>query len=131
MSKFSKKIKKYLNDDHSVLVIGQGFGYLEDLSNIFKTVVVVNSIENQIKSKNIVYRKNFDNIADIGLVSAIIIDLNKTQDLELIPTYWTRFSPVILIEGNEPIDRLKSSYLYKFGYRCIEQLGVCHVWKKI
>jgi len=54
MSKFSKKIKKYLNDDYSVLIIGQGFGYLEDLSNIFKTVFVVNSIENQIKFKYII-----------------------------------------------------------------------------
>ncbi len=131
MSKFSKKIKKYLNDDYSVLIIGQGFGYLEDLSNIFKTIFLVNGTTSPIKSRNIVYRENFDNITDIGMVSAIMVDLNNVKDLELMSTYWTQCSPAVLIEGNEPIDRSKSDYLYKYGYRCVEQLGFCHVWKKI
>jgi hypothetical protein len=131
MSKFSKKIKKYLDNNHSVLVIGQGFGHLEDLINIFKTIFIVDNTENRTKFKNVIYRENFDNITDIGPVSAIIVDLNKVQYLELMPTYWTKYKSIVLIEGNEPIDRSKSTYLYKYGYRCVEQLGFCHAWKKI
>jgi hypothetical protein len=131
MDKFSKRIKKYINDDSAVLVIGEAFGHLAELSKIFKTVFVILYLENKIKEKNIVYRENFDNINDIGKVSAILVDLSRIRDLESMPSYWTRFDPLVLIEGNEPIDRSRSSYLYKYGYRCIEQLGFSHVWKKI
>jgi hypothetical protein len=131
MNKWSKRIKKYVNDDSSILVIGQAFGILIGLSNIFKTVFVISYSDNKIKRKNIIYRENFNDINDIGSVSIIMVDLDKVKELEMMPTYWTRFHPLVLIEGNEPIDRSKSAYLYKYGYRCIDQLGFSHVWKKI
>ena len=131
MHKFSKRIKKYINNDISVLVIGEAFGHLKELSDIFKTVFVISSLEDKVKEKNIVYRENFDNINDIGEVPVILVDLDKVKELEMMPTYWTRFKPLVLIEGNEPIDRSKSAYLYKYGYRCIDQLGFSHVWKKL
>lgn len=131
MSKFAKRIQKYIIDDKSALVIGNAFGHLDDLSGIFKTIFVVSETEKKIRYRNVVYRESFDKINDIGEVSVILVDLDKVSWLEQMPTYWTRFSPIILIEGNELIDRTKSAYLYKYGYRCIDKLGFSHAWKKI
>jgi len=130
MSKFAKKIKKYIGENKNVLVVGRAFGHLESLKDIFNTVFVVNNFEDRLKYKNFVYRENFDSIVDIGNVAVILVDIEQIKSLESMPTYWTKYKPIVLIEGNDPIDRTKSSYLYKYGYRCVEQLGFCHVWKR-
>jgi peptide methionine sulfoxide reductase MsrA len=131
MSKLLKRIKKNISGNKSSLIIGNAFGRLEEISESFKTVFVVSNSSMEAKSKNIIYRENFDNITDIGEVSVILVDIDKLDQLELMSSYWTRYKPTVLIEGNEILTQLKNSYLYKYGYRCVDQIGYCHVWKNI
>jgi hypothetical protein len=131
MSKVLKRLRKHGIDNSSALVIGQAFGYLHELHNVFDTVFVISEIFDQPKFKNFIYRKDFENINDIGTISVILVDLESLDKLKLMSTYWPRYNPVILVEGNYPTDRPKFDYIYSWGYRCVDQLGFCHAWKKI
>lgn len=131
MNKFSKRILKVTDDKKSSLVIGHGFGFLSDIVETFDTVFIISPNTDKRKYRNVVYRENFNNLISIGAVSAVFVDLDKVDNFKMLLNYWTMFSPIIFVEGNEPIDRTKSSYLYKYGYRCIDKLGFCHLWKKI
>jgi hypothetical protein len=129
MDKFSKKITKTIKNTQAAVVVGNGFGKLDDLLNIFKTVFVITEKTLEYRAKNLIYRKNFDNIESIGQVNAILVDLSEIEKLDYLAPLWQKTQAMILIEGNDPIGREYSKSLYRDHYRCVELQGFYHIWK--
>lgn len=130
MSKFSKRIKKLFDVHTSCLVIGQGFDHLEDILEVFETVFVISEKKPEIKHKKLVYRENCDNLSDLYEIQAVFFDLDQLDKLIYMPVVWTKNRPIVVIEGNDPIERTHSKPLYDHGFRCVELLGFFHIWKK-
>jgi hypothetical protein len=129
MNKFQKKLSKLLNNCENAVVIGHGFGHLYEIIDMFKTVFVIGEYVPAIKSKNLVYRENFDNLSQISEVSVIIFDLAEVGRLEEVSPIWHRTKAVVVIEGNEPIDRTLSTSLYASSYECTGLHKTFHVWE--
>ncbi len=129
MSKFAKRITKFVKEPESALVLGTGFGMIEELVEIFDTVFVVNTEPLEIRARNLIYRQNFQDIGQIGNPTAILVDLSQLHNLNHCVSLWSRARPFILIEGNELVDREKTRLLWNFHYRPVEQMGFFHGWK--
>lgn len=131
MSKFAKRITKLVKEPESALVLGTGFGQLEEIVKIFDTVFVVGPVPPEFRAKNLIYRQDFHEIGQIGNPTAILVDNIQLHNLNQCVSLWARARPFILIEGNELVDREKTKLLWNFHYRPIEQLGFFHAWKMI
>jgi hypothetical protein len=129
MNKFQKRLSKLLKNCENAVVIGHGFGHLDEIVEIFKTVFVINTLAPTTKSKKLVYRENFDNLSQITEVSVIVFDLVAVHRLPDVYPVWHRNKAVIVIEGNDPIDRTLSKSLYESSYECTGLHGSFHVWE--
>jgi len=131
MSKFIKRLTKSLANVENSLLLGDGFGQLIDLADTFNTVFVVSPIDINIKKRNIIYRETFDRIEELPNISCIVINRNRVQEMPMLRSSWTKYRPLIIIEGEEVIGRDLSKDLYDTGYRAVEQYKDYHVWQKI
>lgn len=129
MNKFEKRISKFLKDSNNCLIIGSGFGHLEELLGLFKTVFVIDTQRPAIKAKNLVYRESIDNLASLTEFSIVFFDLNRVQLLDSMFDFLNSKRPVVCIEDNDPIGRDLSGTLYKVGYQCTNLQGFFHVWE--
>ncbi len=129
MSKFSKRVKKLFDVHTSCIVVGQGFGFLPDILEVFETVFVISEQKPEIKHRKLVYRESIDNLTDLYEIQAVFFDLDQLDKLIYMPVVWTKNRPIVIIEGNDPIERTYSKPLYDHGFRCSELLGFFHIWK--
>ena len=53
MSKFSKKILSAKKEHRNCLVVGNGLGYLDDILESFQTVFIIDSVNINIRKRNI------------------------------------------------------------------------------
>jgi hypothetical protein len=131
MTKFQKRLRKLHKHPENALVIGQGFGHLHEILEIYKTVFVINNHHPEIKARNLVFRNNFDDLNNLVELSVIIFDLNKVEHLEKLTQSWIRSKSTIVIEGDEPIDRSRSKPLYNTNWQCTNLFGFFHVWEQL
>ena len=130
MDKFEKRLSKLSTTTNSALVIGSAFGILEKILPVYNTVFVISETRPLIKSKNLVYKENIDNINLITEVGAIFFDLATIDQLASLKEFWRAQQSVIFIEGADPIGRDMSKSLYETGWRCIDLQELYHVWKQ-
>jgi hypothetical protein len=130
MSKFKKRLTKPRNNLQTALVLGQGFGYLTEILELFKTVFVIADSRPAIKSKNLVYRENFNNLEALSDISIIFVDLYCLDQLNNLISVWHKNSPEIIVEGDEVIKLEDVNVLYNHNYRPVAQEGIFHVWNK-
>jgi hypothetical protein len=128
MLKLEKKLKKYLPKFRNCLVVGTGFGYMEDLLTLFNTVFLY-STSTSIRAKNLVYKLNFNDLNTVTNIDFIFYDLSAVEHLNNTQQVWYKHRPLIIIEGREVIGRHLSLPLYKTNYRAIAQEKKFHVWK--
>lgn len=129
MSKFGKRITKFIGPVENCLVIGEGFGKLSEICEIFSTVFVFDDKFPSYKSKNLIYRENHSYLDSISGINVIFFDRNSLDKMHLTIPIWYRQKPYIIIEGNDVIERDLSQDLYKHGYRAVELQGTHHIWK--
>ena len=131
MSKFQKRISKSLNVEGNCLVVGNGFGFLSDILDLFQSVFVVWNENDRIKAKNIIYR---DDIKDLHLLpdtTVVFLDLRYKNNIDDFEPLMTQKKPVFVVEGEEVIGREFTKKFYQLGYRAVDQQGYFHIWKKI
>jgi hypothetical protein len=131
MDKFQKRLSKLSKRLENCLVIGQGFGHLEQLVEIFQTVFVIDDCRPEFKAKNLVYKEQFNDVFSITAITMVFFDLDQVSELEKISEIWYKFKSFVIIEGDTPIGRDKSGQLYRLGYGCTSLQGYFHVWEKI
>ena len=130
MSKFNKRIvKAHTNPLQNALVIGEGFGYLQSITELYQTVFLIDSKRPDLKTKNLVFKETYDDLHLLVDVSTIFIDLSKINDINLVSPVFTRWKSLVVIEGNTPIERDFSQSLYHHGWKCYNLSGFFHVWE--
>lgn len=130
MNKFKKRLTKSVGDLQNAVVVGQGFGQLDSIVETFSTVFIFSWEPPNLKAKNLVFRENFNDLDPIRDISSIFIDLDQIQHLEKISQIWHKNKCTILVEGNDPIERSVSGPLYRDHFRCTDQQGIYHIWKR-
>jgi hypothetical protein len=131
MNKFIKRTVKILPDTKECLIIGTGMGHFQDILDLFQTVFVVDIGNPRIRHKKLIYRESFYTLSDLNHIKAVFVDRAEINRLSSLTHLWTKCYPLILIEGNDVIDRTQSGILYDRAYRCVDQRGYYHVWKRI
>ena len=130
MNKFKKRLTKIIGSPQNAVVVGQGFGQLTSILEIFNTVFIFSWDQPNLRAKNLIFRENFDDLNPLHDISAIFIDLDQLQHLENMSQIWHKNKCSVLIEGNDPIGRNLSGPLYRDHFRCIDQQGIYHTWKQ-
>lgn len=130
MNKFKKRLTKLVRDPQNAVVLGQGFGQLQNILEIFKTVFIFSWDTVSYKAKNLIVRENFQELTPLTDISMILVDLDQLHHLENLMPVWNRNKCLIIVEGNDPVGREKSGVLYQNHFRCIDQHGIYHVWKQ-
>lgn len=131
MTKFQKRILKTTEKIENCLIVGQGFGFLEECLEIFKTVFVINEIKPSIRTKNLIFRDDGSDLSQISDITHVIFDRNNINELVMYQTVWNKHNSVVIIEGDEPIGREFSKPLYDTAWNCVDKQGFFHVWKGI
>lgn len=131
MNKFQKRILKAHQPVNNALVVGTGFGQLEQISAVFNSVFVIDFEPPSVKCKNIIFREGASPLDPLTDITATFVDLNHINTLEKIKNVLSKHRPAIFIEGNEIINRDLSLEIWNLGYRPLEQQGLFHTWKKI
>lgn len=130
MNKIQKRLSKLSRNSTNAMVVGNGFGILPNILNIYRSVFITANDDDNIRAKNLIYRENINNLNNITDVGSIFFDLNKLDSLESLQHFWSKNNSVIFIEGNQVIERDHSKPLYNSGWRCTSQQGYFHVWEK-
>lgn len=130
MSKFTKRLSKLTkNSPQNALVIGEGFGFIEDIISIFQTVFVIDRNRPKIKSKNLVYRQNFDDLQTLVDITHVFFDLKNITDITYASPVFTRWKPFVIIEGNVIPSAEFTRPLINQGYKCYRLDGFFHPWE--
>lgn len=130
MNKFGKRIQKIGCTIENCLVVGLGYGKLQDICEAFNTVFIINDSRPNIKLKNLIFRENFDHLGQLGEISAIFFDRDRIENLKYTIPIWLKDKPLIIIEGEKTIEREFSKDLYEFNYQSILEAEIHHIWKK-
>lgn len=128
MNKFQKRVKKLNKNVDNCLVVGKGFGFLQEISEIYNTMFVIDNFRPELKLKNLVYREDSQDLVYMTDITAIFFDLETTNRLNEFMDLAFKWKSVIVIEGNDPIGRDLSGPLYKTGYQCKDLQGFFHIW---
>lgn len=131
MSKFTKRVIKSIKVEGNALVIGDGFGFIHDILDLYQTAFVVLNEEPRLKAKNIVYRDSIDDLQLLPDITVAFIDLKYKDKLNNFENLMIKLKPVLLIEGDEILNVQYTRGIYKLGYRCLSEHGFFHQWKKI
>jgi len=129
MSKLIKRIKKNFKNPRNVLVIGTGFGFLEELCDNFPSVFIISTLINPIKRKNLIYKENFEGIENVPDLDIIFIDRNQDINVEKLKPILLRYRPTLFVEGDEIFGRTEYKFLKQFSFSVVERFGLYHIWK--
>lgn len=129
MSKLVKRITKSFKRPRNVLVVGTGFGYLEELCNNFASVFIITPSNNDFKKRNLIYREDFEGIEFVPDLDVIFIDKNQEKNVEKLRPILLRYHPVIFVEGSVLFDRPQYKFLQQFNYSVTDLFGSYHIWK--
>ena len=88
MNKFQKRITKSMRKNlQDAIVIGHGFGMLEEILETFNTVFILNGPDD-IKRRNLINRTSVESLYGLYTVGAMFIDLDQvnllSKDLESV-----------------------------------------------
>lgn len=129
MSKFAKRIKKLNKKSRNILVAGSAWGNLSELTDSFGTIFLIDDKKRILRSKNIVYRENFDNISHLYDVDVVLIDLDHENHItELLPLL-KRWNSLIVIEGPALISQENQRFLKSHNYQIVDVYKNYYVWK--
>ena len=129
MSKFAKRLRKSLGHLENCLVVGHGFGKMDDLFEIFNTVFLIAEQRPTIKSKKLVYRENYDDLNQISELSVIFFDVDQIKEFKSVLPLVYRFKPYVIVEGSDIRDRNYFKDLYENRYQAVEIHNTHHLWK--
>lgn len=132
MNKYTKRIQKtLLHKPKDAVVIGNGFGLIPAIIEIFDTVFLHTRTGMYIKDKKVVYRKEIKTLYALPNVSAVFVDLEHIKALDLISPLYHNPSPEVVIEGKEVIGRDRSVALYAANYNALVQGDNFHIWDRV
>ena len=129
MDKFKKRITKNITKPpFDCLVVGNAFGFLDEVLETFNTVFIYGNENKNLKARNLIYRQSIASTYDLRNLTAVFIDLDYISIFEELLPVMTGPGPDLFIEGNDVIPRTHTKIIYRLGYLAVNQLGWCHQW---
>jgi hypothetical protein len=129
MAKFQKRLRKMSVNSTNALVIGHGFGKIEDIVQTFNSVFITFYDNIDFKSKNLIYREKIDDLSTLVEIGAVFIDLKNLNKLSEVMPMIRKYRAPVLIEGRDMISKELAQPLIDFGYRPTDQSDSFYVWK--
>ena len=129
MAKFSKKLTKIKKRLANCVLLGQGFGHLDDILEVFGTVFVVGATTLTIRQRNIIYIADIDYLSMVSDIDMVFVDLDRTEDMKFLSPILNRWHPIIFIEGGEIISNEQSQSIKFHNYEVVELEKNYQVWK--
>lgn len=129
MSKIVKRIKKTFKNPRNVLIVGTGFGFLDELCNHFANVFIISTLSEPIRRKNLIYKEDFEGIEFVPDLDVIFIDKNQECNVEKLRPILARYHPVLFVEGDELFGRTEYKFLKGYNFSVVERFGIYHIWK--
>lgn len=130
MNKFTKRIIKSAKNRTASLVLGNAFGNLSELTEIFENVFLhIEISKNVFKKKNIIFIEDIDNPIEIPLLSMIFIDAEYLGKIGSLRLLMNKYSPVIMIGSGEFIEKTYSKFLNDHRYEIVELFKDYQIWK--
>ena len=120
MSKFTKRILKNIKKPKNALVFGQGLDRMQEISDIFQTLFIIEAKEKFFLGRNVIYRENIENIETLPDIDYIFIDKDKLDYVFSLHVVIRRWSPFILTEGIEEWTSEHTKFLRNKRYRAID-----------
>lgn len=129
MPKFSRRIYKFHKNPRNILVLGTGFGFLEEICDNFSSVFIISTLTETVKKKNLIYKENFDNLEFIPDIDIIVMDKNQSVHLENLRPILNRYHPLIFVESNDIFEKKEYKFLQNCGFGVTEMFKGYHMWK--
>lgn len=128
MNKFTKRILNAGKFKRNAVVVGSGFGYIEQLADNLNTVFVIDNPNRQIRRRNIVYKDEFIGISTLSEIDFIFLDYNQYGNLQKLQPILVSNRATIFIQGEVswPVNEYK--YLRSLGYSHIENNNGMQKW---
>ena len=130
MAKFQKRLRKMSVNSTNALVIGHGFGKIEDIVQTFNSVFITSYDNTDFKSKNLIYRETINDLSTMIEIGAVFIDLKNLNKLPEVMPMIRKYRSPVLIEGRDMISKEIAQPLIDFGYRPTDQSDSFYVWKQ-
>lgn len=129
MGKFSKRIKKISQHVRYGLVIGSGFGNLEDLLENTATVFIVYAKDPEVRAKNLIYRENLESIYSLYEIDFVLIDADQVNLVRELAPLWKRNRCLLIIEGDPSSSSEQVKFLRKERFQVVDYTKKYHIWK--
>lgn len=129
MSKFIKKIRKNIKHPDNCIVVGDGMGYFLEISELFKTVFVLNTEGMTRKARNVIYREDFKDVNLFSGINYIFIDGNYVNRITDLLQPIQRFRPIVYIGLGEFVDKHSNKMLTGWHYQIVEIFKEYQIWK--
>lgn len=130
MAKFNKRISKISDKPlQNALVVGVGFGFIDNICQMFQTVFLINESRPIYRGRNLVFKENYDDLHLLTDVSHVFFDLASLNDIGSVAPVYTRWKSVVIIEGNNLPSAEYTRPLLNAGYKCYRLDGFFHPWE--
>lgn len=129
MSKFVKRIKKLNKAARNVLIVGQGWGNLQDVIDSYSSIFLIDDEKRLVRAKNLIYREDFNNLNQLQDVDLVLLDLDHENHINDVIILLKRWSSILLIEGPELISKENQKLLKSNRYEIVEVQKRYYVWK--
>lgn len=130
MSKLIKRIRKFHKSPENCLVVGDVWGELPHIIESFKNVFVKITKKPYVKSRNVIARDEFVDLAIFPQIDFVFIDGDCLKYLNSVEKVFTNYSPMIYIGYGEFLDKEISKYLNSLNYEIIEIRKEYQIWKR-
>jgi hypothetical protein len=128
MSKFSKRILSSSKYCRNSLVVGTGFGWLEQLIEHCNTVFIIDNFDKNIKGRNVIHREDFQEIQVLTDIDFIFVDSSHFSNLNKLRPVWTKCRPAIFLEGSDFFGKENYKYLRSESYLLVEIFKNMQKW---
>ncbi len=129
MGKFSKRIKKINKHYRNGVVVGSGFGNIEDLLESTSTIFIVYPKDSSLRRKNLIYRENLELVHSLHDIDFVFIDKDMVNLIPEIKPLWKRAHCLLIVEGDPSTSMEHNKFLRKERFQIIDIGKNWHIWK--
>lgn len=129
MGKFSKRIKKINKHYRNGVVIGSGFGNLEDLLESTSTIFIVYPKDSSLRRKNLIYREDLESVHSLHDIDFVFVDKDMVNLIPELKSLWKRIHCLLIVEGDPSTSMEYNKFLKKERFQIIEIGKKWHIWK--
>lgn len=129
MASLAKKLGKILRNNRNVAMIGPSKEMLTEMSLHFENVFVFTESEPEIKKKNIIYRRNFDDFNSLPDISLLYVGANNLEKVLNCHSLIMKSRNYVMLESSEELGKKFKRWFGGLAYELTEISKRWQMWK--